>query len=383
MDLGQRLARRPRFRDQRGSFNPCCRGSWSTAIRARFLCSRGAGFNPCCRGSWSTAFRCSLHRRLPHDVSILVVVDLGQRPNASLRSSTGEHLQFQSLLSWISLNGGRSDCLSDRWPVSILVVVDLGQRRSTGIAPSVRSCIDVSILVVVDLGQRRAAYQPASSNVSSRFQSLLLWISVNGRLATHLAVNLADGWFQSLLSWISVNGLWRVDDGAKRFDVSILVVVDLGQRQVAATICWSSSGFNPCCRGSRSTATGLERCRTAPRGSFNPCCRGSRSTAARRTEPRPGSVIVFQSLLLWISVNGYTGHQRMLASPVQSFNPCCRGSRSTALSSPMSQPLREVSILVVVDLGQRLVFEQRCCPPGNLRSEVSILVVVDLGQRRR
>ena len=163
--------------------------------------------------------------------------------------------------------------------------------------------------------------------------------------------------------------------------VSILVVVDLGQRHSLDELPNASvSRFNPCCRGSRSTAAEDARRLSLASGSFNPCCRGSWSTArcgcglrtavgrtgfnpccrgSRSTAPRQVtsfgrhtqvSILVvvdlgqrpltpgaagstgewFQSLLLWISVNGFRFRDRHSRHAPKSFNPCCRGSRSTA-----------------------------------------------------
>ena len=63
--------------------------------------------------------------------------------------------------------------------VSILVVVDLGQRLDPGRDSMEWPLLEVSILVVVDLGQRR--FSPRiTSMIVFVFQSLLSWISVNG-----------------------------------------------------------------------------------------------------------------------------------------------------------------------------------------------------------
>ena len=207
---------------------------------------------------------------------------------------------FQTLLSWISVNGA-PNLTGSGWQL-----------------------LGVSILVVVDLGQRLDKYSTSSTHVP---------------------------WFQSLLSWISVNGLG-----------------------VAASLTGPRC-FNPCCRGSRSTAVHAVTAGTSMRQSFNPCCRGSRSTASEDRLRRNGGVSIlvvvdlgqrrerrasctpiprfqsllcwisvngpntsidwsqnrFQSLLSWISVNGLIGI-RTRHLKLKGFNPCCRGSRSTAWS---------------------------------------------------
>ncbi len=157
--------------------------------------------------------------------------------------------------------------------------------------------------------------------------------------------------FQSLLSWISVNCEIGRRAAQAGDCVSILVVVDLGQLRLSRSIpCPKRKGFNPCCRGSRSTA----------------------STPSSLTAKRK----MFQSLLSWISVNCTTTF-----SPQNErsccFNPCCRGSRSTA-SRPrdVTKPaLRFQSLLSWISVN----CDRTAQGEGDIR-RVSILVVVDLGQ---
>jgi hypothetical protein len=86
-------------------------------------------------------------------VSNPVVTDLGQRLAEHI-TSLYDRLPFQTLLSWISVNG----------------------EAILGLAKDGRT---VSNLVVMDLGQRRAL-SPLLVPMPAGFQTLLSWISVNG-----------------------------------------------------------------------------------------------------------------------------------------------------------------------------------------------------------
>ena len=239
--------------------------------------------------------------------------------------------KFQSLLSWISVNGPRrrpgSSTIDLRRFQSLLSWISVN-----GVALTVANASDrsahVSILVVVDLGQRIDALhgQPMAG-----FQSLLSWISVNGAQRFVRALSEFDPGFQSLLSWISVNGshgscLYRGREvgfnpccRGSRSTATAPSVEPTG----------TSSSFNPCCRGSRSTAADGEGDRVRPRASFNPCCRGSRSTVFGAT-PDQWIAAEFQSLLSWISVKGtWASCPLDPSTKCRGFNPCCRGSRST------------------------------------------------------
>ena len=111
--------------------------------------------------------------------SLLSWISVNGLVSCCLNARPASRQRFQSLLSWISVNGraagGRVGSVAG---VSILVVVDLGQRRQRLISAKPRS-LQVSILVVVDLGQRR--FEQGDEGIAAAvFQSLLSWISVNG-----------------------------------------------------------------------------------------------------------------------------------------------------------------------------------------------------------
>ncbi len=395
VDLGQLPECSPPLLPKECCFNPCCRGSRSTAI-GMFATPVGwilmfqsllswISVN-CTRIAVSSAIRCTVSILVVVDlgqlppkfrqargrtqVSILVVVDLGQlpapacglRPSARCfnpccrgsRSTAGRanlvaaaKSGFQSLLSWISVNCHVQEHRPEhRREVSILVVVDLGQLPfTTGIRrrrrPSFNPCCRGS--------RSTARTRKTGSKSRGCFNPCCRGSRSTAKPDWKLSSD--SFWFQSLLSWISVNCIAAVICYHIRIFVSILVVVDLGQllfSAILAAIPWTS--FNPCCRGSRSTASPATLPPTPPLG-FNPCCRGSRSTATRCNGPSR-VCIEFQSLLSWISVNCLgIGDRASWAGT--GFNPCCRGSRSTAAVGEQGELLQmNVSILVVVDLGQ-------------------------------
>jgi len=139
---------------RRERFNPCCRGSRPSAGCAPGR-EAGAGvvsilvvvdlahrlwlspslsvamlsFNPCCRGSRPSAWHLLPDSGRPAVVSILVVVDLAHRRGSPFNERRAAAV-FQSLLSWISPIGRRSQegAGEARQLVSILVVVDLAHR---------------------------------------------------------------------------------------------------------------------------------------------------------------------------------------------------------------------------------------------------------------
>ena len=196
-------------------------------------------------------------------------------------------------------------------------------------------------------------------------------------------------------------GHWHLcwEGRSHRGAVSILVVLDLGHWLGGALgTPGNAAGFNPCCLGSRSLA-------------------GFSLTGTR-------ALVLFQSLLSWISVIGAPpmalfatpqsvsilvvldlGHWplifRTTGRSLNCFNPCCLGSRSLArVRRPLRTDGPRVSILVVLDLGHwlergdlpvptRPSFNPCClgsrslaCPSlgdRHLQPGVSILVVLDLG----
>ena len=108
-----------------------------------------------------------------HCVSILVVVDWVQRPDAVWIFAKGRW-KFQSLLSWIGFKDiMRLPVLWYLIRVSILVVVDWVQRQCC--IRSLLLSIHVSILVVVDWVQRQQVEAVVNAWLD-RFQSLLSWI---------------------------------------------------------------------------------------------------------------------------------------------------------------------------------------------------------------
>ena len=220
-------------------------------------------------------------------------------------------------------------------------------------------------------------------SAATRFQSLLSWILVNGapsRQADHCTV-----WFgfQSLLSWISVNGAGLIDSpsGGVNVHVSILVVVDLGQRQAGQDCDGDDTEMHVSILvvvdlGQRHKASGISALIASSR--FNPCCRGSWSTAYEPFACAP-DVTLFQSLLSWISVNGTCHIGRADMGVIIKFQSLLSWISVNGRFRSVARPTHAlVSILVVVDLGQRL---GRPRSNYDIVSEVSILVVVDLGQR--
>ena len=159
--------------------------------------------------------------------------------------------------------------------------------------------------------------------------------------------------FQSLLSWISLIGPHHPSRQVHGHHVSILVVVDQPHRLLAlSTVLAAEIGFQSLL--SWISLIGARASVSSPRASsrFNPCCRGSASSASSA----------------WISRRSS-----------ECFNPCCRGSASSALPGgfPRVEP-HDVSILVVVDQPHRRD------EPDRLRDalgRVSILVVVDQPHR--
>ncbi len=302
-------------------FNPCCRGSRSTArtttiSRPALLC-----FNPCCRGSRSTA-----------PVKLLL---------------PGPLLGFQSLLSWISVNCPCPICLTRGGnPVSILVVVDLGQLHLEPLRPKLEQILFQSLLSWISVN---CQHRGGSAHLRQRFQSLLSWISVN--CGGHRPRS-RQGEAVSILVVVDLGQL-RAADGRLRPQraVSILVVVDLGQLpERRHNECTRQRGFQSLLSWISVNCTSVGVSGPLPMSGFNPCCRGSRSTAALEVL---GSAQLdrFQSLLSWISVN------------------------CIDIFHHKERPVW-VSILVVVDLGQLHV----CGVRAFFAVSVSILVVVDLGQ---
>ena len=84
----------------------------------------------------------------------------------------------------------------------------------------------------------------------------------------------------------------------------------------------------------------------------------------------------FQTLLSWKSVSGIFD-QPATYYTVDSFKPCCHGSRSAAIGSPREIVARAVSNLVVMEVGQRHLIDALMLEAD----EVSNLVVMEVGQR--
>src|SRR5690242_8869887 len=106
-------------------------------------------------------------------------------------------------------------------------------------------------------------------------------------------------------------------------------------------------GFNPCCRGYRSSTCLSRAVASAAGGCINRCCRGYRSSTASRAD-RAGHSFTFQSLLSWIPLlntmttltyDGFEMFQSLLSwIPLLNTRLVRRAWK-----------LLEVSILVVVD----------------------------------
>ena len=255
---------------------------------------------------------------------------------------------FQSLLCWISVIGiGLLAGVAGDLDVSILVVLDLGHGGfwSDGIRPREF----VSILVVLDLGHRLSACCP-TGRAGHGFQSLLCWISVIGRI--HVTT-IRSSPRRSFNPCCVGSRSSATPDGV----------------DVAAECC-----FNPCCVGSRSSA-GVGSSWDTDTGCFNPCCVGSRSSAAHAvgrdkrlkvsilvvldlghrqgsTVPPGSHRIGFQSLLCWISVIGAATERGRCRIPVFQSLLCWISVIGTA-RRPGGDRQDRVSILVVLDLGHR------------------------------
>ena len=232
-------------------FNPCCRGSassaWYTGTRAP---SEAKCFNPCCRGSASSAPQRQRQVHCEVEVSILVVVD---QPHRRVDRLQGGQLlfMFQSLLSWISLIGiVAANRFADEWSVSILVVVDQPHRPEVESEVRRQLAAFQSLLSWISLigarpGVRRIAGGPCfnpccrGSALSARkartrrsprscFNPCCRGSASSAIARKHMAATATR--FQSLLSWISLIGTSGRGRGFDRDDVSILVVVDQPHR---------------------------------------------------------------------------------------------------------------------------------------------------------
>ena len=153
--------------------------------------------------------------------------------------------------------------------------------------------------------------------------------------------------FQSLLSWKSVSGHPAVHVSFAPVRVSILVVMEVGQRHVGTprrsrtadgvsilvvmeSVSGSSpvklptpaSSFNPCCHGVGQRRHAARTDRRTP-GGFQSLLSWSRSAAVASNSYRV-VLIRFQSLLSWKSVSGMSSHPAPAASE-SGFNPCCHG----------------------------------------------------------
>ena len=254
---------------------------------------------------------------------------------------------FQSLFLWNSLNGLVAELVAVTvYEVSILVFVEFAQRpiaaATTGVLTS-----EVSILVFVEFAQRRPG---AIKLVRSVTVSILVFVEFAQRRPRRRSGRVVADGFQSLFLWNSLNG--QCVEGSGR----------------------PASGFNPCFCGIRSSAWHES---VMPRGrdwSFNPCFCGIRSTAVARTRhvarPRRVSILVFvefaqrparssgslderqrrfQSLFLWISLNGST--TRIAACSVSRFQSLFLWNSLIGAAQHGPTPLRtdDVSILVFVD----------------------------------
>ena len=386
---------------------------------------RRKGFNPCCRGSASSARAGSGDGESRSPVSILVVVDQPHRPATGCRSKRcresfnpccrgsassawqdergpRDEIRFQSLLSWISLIGFLQGCgwlgakvfqslLSwisligpevrpahlQREQVSILVVVDQPHRRvvrprgrdrrdESSFNPCCRGSASsappsppphagtavVSILVVVDQPHRRDD-RPVDFDRGA--VSILVVVDQPHRLVSTPAAPSISRMFQSLLSWISLIGTSGSTGTGPRcpsFNPCCRGSASSARPSTSRTPS-SRRCFNPCCRGSASSASRRRRPGDTSSRCFNPCCRGSASSAfppmttvhapysvsilvvvdqPHRPRGRPDGIEsrrMFQSLLSWISLIG-PGSKGSTPPSFGSFNPCCRGSASSA-----------------------------------------------------
>ena len=244
-------------------------------------------FNPCCGGSASSAIRAPKPAGLGRQVSILVVVDLPPLLGIGEQYRRVAN-QFQSLLFWISPRdwmgarvrkivteiGGFQSLLfwiyvlrpaetaplhqSLRSLMSILVVLDLRPptRGAGAVDPSVR--LLVSILVVLD----HVPLRPGSPLVSpGKSPSRGFDPCCSGSRPPTRRQHRRQ---QRLLS--------SFNPCCKNLTVHVL-------RPASRGPCGRGSKcFNPCCSGSRpptwaGTPTGHSTCR-----GFNPCCSGSTSS---------------------------------------------------------------------------------------------------------
>ena len=250
---------------------------------------------------------------------------------------------FQSLLSWISAR----------------------RRRLAG--GDVATLIEVSILVVVDQRSSACAQIGDCEDTTSVFQSLLSWISARRRSADRVR-RLGSPMFQSLLSWISARRPRPPADGASASRlVSILVVVDSARRHSRRRLRrWHPTLVSilvvvdqPLRRILIGSILVSESARaTSVRLSFNPCCRGSASSAILLAEQRSMrdavSILVVVDQPLRRLVTCVPDVLAML-----SFNPCCRGSASSARMLGSHGDSDRVSILVVVDQPLRPAADRR------------------------
>ena len=315
------------WRSAQQCFNPCCRGSASSARgRARGGIRGLSCFNPCCRGSASSATYAAL-------------------------LADAEGRKFQSLLSWISLIGSTAERANGSPSMfqSLLSWISLIGCSSPPSHKADRLCFNPCC--------RGSASSAAVSGLISFpqavFQSLLSWISLIGAGSLdghHRTRNVSilvvvdqphrhdatpesyrgSVLFQSLLSWISLIGFLPPARIEPPLRVSILVVVDQPHRQpldrVRLAEVFPVSILVVVDQPHRPLRS--DEARRCPVTCFNPCCRGSASSAG---VPIPA-----------------------LGPALAGFNPCCRGSASSAGGDPGRDRQRfVVSILVVVDQPHR------------------------------
>ncbi len=279
---------------------------------------------------------------------------------------------FQSLLSWKLLKGSRSFVAIGATSRSFNPCCHGSCSRAWLDVDRVEQPPVVSILVVMEVAQGplsharplapRCGFNPCCHGSCSRarrgllrelgltmFQSLLSWKLLKGPVL-RLTTVISDE-FQSLLSWKLLKGSLQSVFLRSSIWVSILVVMEVAQ------------GREPC--------PGLD----APARGFNPCCHGSCSRASG-TSLLAFATVMFQSLLSWKLLKGVQATALQIRL-LLGFNPCCHGSCSRASwGCRLTLRCREFQSL----LSWKLLKGHRSPRSGRRLEYVSILVVMEVAQ---
>jgi len=250
-----------------GCFNPCCSGygAQTTVV----LCSETEilSFNPCCSGYGAQTT--NSHLSPPHDIRFNPCCSGYGAQTRRIGRLQILPAAFQSLLFWIW--GSDSHCqLPSRLPmqVSILVVLDMGLRPSMDTEGCILLGKFQSLLFWIwgsDFNQRLCQH------ATERFNPCCS--GYGAQTAIKIMSNNSGSGFNPCCSGYGAQTV-HICGVPGAVMVSILVVLDMGLRLSARIrIMITPSRFNPCCSGygAQTLRSLFGRTQTI---CFNPCCSG-------------------------------------------------------------------------------------------------------------